>query len=529
MLAAFGPALVIIVGFGLATFLRTIPLFNEQINNVGAALINSLSIEARRYFDDLRNARDHAEARELQKKCEADLQKILLLGPEKEIVGAFDVLNIFFVPSESVESDFQKKYGVVWVLREEKERAYTLSVFGDNPANYVTWVGGKPVPTGIQISEGVIETARAHLSMRARFFEKPVYDDDKKQVCTVYLILSAQRIWWGQMQVLLGTFIAFLISAAVGIVASFALARRITTPITDLVKDFQIVSSGNLEHHAYSRVSNEIGYLARSFNEMTARLRAAHQAELEYKTREHEMKVATAIQASLLPKAIPKIAGYDIASFYRSSREVGGDYYDFIKVSDNALGIVVADVSGKGIPASMVMTMTRSVMRFAAVRNQSPAEILREVNHTISGDLREGTFVTALFALLHLDKKDLVVSSAGHNPLLYLKASSGECVPVKPKGIALGLDKGSIFDAVIGEDVLHLAQGDKIFMYTDGIIEARNAQGEQFGKQRLTDILLNSQGYDSETTMKAVVDSVSYHTGTAAQFDDIAATLLSVM
>jgi sigma-B regulation protein RsbU (phosphoserine phosphatase) len=167
-------------------------------------------------------------------------------------------------------------------------------------------------------------------------------------------------------------------------------------------------------------------------------------------------------------------------------------------------------------------------MRYAALRNPSPADTLREVNRVISGDLREGTFVTAFFVVLHTEKRELVVASAGHNPLLILKAGTGECIPVKPKGIALGLDKGNIFNGVICEETLRLSPGDKVFMYTDGIIEARNSEAEQFGKGRLAEILRNSQQYDSQTTIKMIVDAVSYHAGEAAQYDDITAALISV-
>ncbi len=521
-----GLIMVIMVIFGLGTVLQTGAVFDHQIRKGGSALINSVTIMARHYFAALANSKTHADARELQKKCEGDLQKLLLTDPREGIVGAFDVLNIFFVASETADP-FIQQYGTV---RGVGQGAYNLSVYGGahSQSHYVAKVRNKYVTTDILISEGNMDVVKTGEVMPARIFEQPLYDGQKKLLGTVYLIMSAQRIQEEQVRLVLRILIAFLICALVGIATSFTLAQRITTPVTDLVKDFQIVSSGNLDHRAHSRVANEIGYLARSFNDMTARLRAAHEAELIYKTREHEMKVATAIQESLLPKTLPKLEGFDIAAYYRPSHEVGGDYYDFIPVGDKTHGIVVADVSGKGIPASMVMTMTRSVMRFAALRNESPARTLREVNHVISSDLREGTFVTALFVLLHTDKRELIVSSAGHNPLLYLKESTGECVPVKPKGIALGLDKGHIFDAVISEETLQLAPGDKVLMYTDGIIDARNAEGEQFGKTRLSEILRHSRGYDSQTTMKMIVDAVSYHTGGASQYDDITAALLTV-
>lgn len=527
MMVAIGLIMVTMVIFALGTVIQTGAVFDDQIRKGGAALISSVSVMARHYFEDLAAVKLHADARTLQKKYETDLQKLLLTGPQEGIVGAFDVLNIFFVAASDADP-FIQQYGTV---RAVGQGAYNLNVYGGphSQSRYVAKVRDQYITTDILISEGVLEVVRTGESLPARIFEQPVRNEQRKPICTVYLILSAQRIRDEQIRLILRILIAFIIAAFIGVATSFTLTPHITNPMTELVKDFQIVSSGNLNHRAHSTASNELGYLAHAFNEMTVKLQAAHAAELELKTREHEMKLATQIQASLLPKTLPNIPGYDIAAYYKPSREVGGDYYDFINLGNHRLGIVVADVSGKGIPASMIMAMTRSVIRYAATHHTSCAETLREVNHVISPDLREGTFVTALFALLNPEEKKLTFSSAGHNPLLYLKASTGECIHIKPKGIALGLDRGHLFNSTIAEESLILAPGDKLLFYTDGIIEARSVDGQQFGKERLAELLRHSRGYDSNATMKSIIDAVSYHTGTEAQYDDITAALITVL
>ena len=209
---------------------------------------------------------------------------------------------------------------------------------------------------------------------------------------------------------------------------------------------------------------------------------------------------------------------------YLSAREVGGDYYDFIKVDGDRLGMVVADVSGKGIPGSMVMTMARSLIRLASLRNPSPADTLRKVNRALSRDMRRGMFVTAVYMILNPKERRLQVSSAGHNPLLHYRARTGEVESVNPRGIALGFDKGPVFDSNLDEISVNLDPGDRIVAYTDGVVEALNARGEEFGEERLEAILRSSGGEDSKSFVHRLVSDLEAHQKGAEQSDDITIT-----
>ncbi|MEW6357377.1 MAG: SpoIIE family protein phosphatase [Planctomycetota bacterium] len=363
-----------------------------------------------------------------------------------------------------------------------------------------------------------------------RVFKKHISEsDDIRSGGNVYVTLSAAKIRRALQGIFFRLVIIFLIATVIGIGAAYVLANRFTAPITMLVEDFEIVSQGNLEHRTETHSSNEIGYLAQRFDELTVRLRALQRAEIAYKAREHELKVAEAIQQSLLPKGVPEIPGYDIEAFYRSSFEVGGDYYDFIRIDDDQLGIVVADVSGKGIPASMVMAMARSVMRAAAHGHQSAADVLKEVNHIMAEDLRKGTFVTALYMLLRHKDKELYVSSAGHNPFVLYSASTNKCRLIRPRGIALGFDKGPIFNNTIEEEVIKISPGDRIVAYTDGVVEARSPDGDQFGDERLMNAVASANGMSSKAFIEMLVGEVTKHEGPGQQHDDITIATFHVL
>ena len=300
-------------------------------------------------------------------------------------------------------------------------------------------------------------------------------------------------------------------------------------PIRALEGDIALVAEGNLDHETIVRSGDEIGALAHTFNIMTRNLKAAQQHAADRKAIERELAIATEIQTKLLPERIPQIPGLDIHSFYLSAKEVGGDYYDFIVIDQTHLGIIVADVSGKGIPGSMVMTMARSLVRLASVRNISPADTFKKVNRILAKDIRRGMFVTSIYMVLNVKTHELKVASAGHNPLVVFRAESGEYELVKPQGIALGFDKGTIFDNHIQEVELQLKPGDRICAYTDGVNEAMDPQSEEFGDERFYNLVKQHARLSSKDFVNAIVAEVEAHRAGGEQSDDITITTLAVM
>jgi sigma-B regulation protein RsbU (phosphoserine phosphatase) len=287
----------------------------------------------------------------------------------------------------------------------------------------------------------------------------------------------------------------------------------------------EVVGRGDLDHLTQAHSADEIGVLAKAFGAMTQKLKAAHQAEMANRALEYELNIARDIQKTLLPKTIPTISGFDMEGYYRPAKEVGGDYYDFIPLDRDRIGIVVADVSGKGIPGSMVMTQVRSVLRMAALGEPTCRDTLIQTNAIIAGEIRSGMFVTVLYAILDAKARTLTVCSAGHNPLiLYRKTDrdgDGLLKLVNPRGIALGFDRGEIFSATLAEEVLDLQPGDRVVLYTDGIPEAMNEKNQEFTDERLRALVQESGQTSSRQFVLHLIQAIDKHRGEAPPHDDI--------
>lgn len=306
------------------------------------------------------------------------------------------------------------------------------------------------------------------------------------------------------------------------------IAWVLTGPLRQITGDVEIIAAGDVNHQSHVTTSDEVGALAHVFNIMVRNLRVAQTNAVAQKSFERELNIAKEIQEKLLPERIPQIPGIDIYSHYNSAKEVGGDYYDFIVIDQTHLGIIVADVAGKGVPGAMVMTMARSLVRLASVRNVSPADTFKKVNRILAKDIRRGMFVTAAYMVLNVKTRVLKVASAGHNPVVLYRSKTGENELIKPKGIALGFDKGTIFDNHIQEVEVQLRPGDRIVTYTDGVNEAMNNASEEFGDERFYTLVKQHARKPSEEFVKAIVKALDEHRGDAEQSDDITITTLAV-
>src|ERR671917_656483 len=214
--------------------------------------------------------------------------------------------------------------------------------------------------------------------------------------------------------------------------------------------------------------------------EQLKRAMAKQQEEAEERQRiEQELQVARLIQHTLLPKSLPGLAGYEVAAYYQPAREVGGDFYDFLELQDGRLGLVVGDVSGKGVPAALVMAITRTMLR-AAYRLGSPApgEILEQVNNILYKDIPPNMFVTCLAALLDSRSGRLHYANAGHD-LPYLRHADGVS-ELRATGMPLGLMPAMSYE----EKEITLKPGDSVLLYSDGLVEAHDPRREMFGFPR---------------------------------------------
>ena len=253
-----------------------------------------------------------------------------------------------------------------------------------------------------------------------------------------------------------------------------------------------------------------------------------HQEMIEKQRTEHELSLARDIQLRLIPTALPQTEGLDLGAVYQAARQIGGDYYDFYPIDDKHLGIAIADVAGKGVPGALVMIMTRTILKMLAAGHLSTGHILAEVNEAIAPELRQGMFVTALYAIIDLEQKVIQFSSAGHNPMIIWRAEFGKCQWFRPQGMALGFVTGQRFRDIIEEQNLALHKGDRVFLYTDGVTEAMNAEMEEFGDERLQRLLAQCDGLSSQGLLDKLLEAIGAHAAGQPQYDDITMVAIRV-
>jgi serine phosphatase RsbU (regulator of sigma subunit)/anti-sigma regulatory factor (Ser/Thr protein kinase) len=230
---------------------------------------------------------------------------------------------------------------------------------------------------------------------------------------------------------------------------------------------------------------------------------------------QQELRVAHLIQKTLLPKDLPALPGWKVNAYYQAARQVGGDFYDFIYLDDGRLGLVIGDVTDKGVPAALLMATTRSVLRAVAQRVVKPGQVLERVNEIIYQDIPPKMFVTCLYALLDPETGQLLYANAGHD-LPYHRHQVGEVTELRATGMPLGLMPGMKYE----EKVTTLARGESILFYSDGIVEAHNPARGMYGFPRLMQLIGE---YEEDSSLKDVVlEDLTEFTGPGwEQEDDI--------
>jgi len=246
----------------------------------------------------------------------------------------------------------------------------------------------------------------------------------------------------------------------------------------------------------------------------------------EKKRLDHDLEIARDIQRILLPSQAPAVSGFEISGINVPARQVSGDYFDYIKVDDQRLGVAIADVSGKGVPASLIMAICRSVLRSQSANNPSPADVLRKVNRQLYPDIKEDMFISMAYIILDPANNRVTLARAGHDaPLLY-KRSTQIVTPIKPRGMALGIDSGSVFDRLTADFDISLETDDCLVLYTDGVTEALDAEGNEFGLERTAQSVRASAMKGASTIVTRVIDDVRNFAGSQPQNDDI--TLIAI-
>jgi len=242
------------------------------------------------------------------------------------------------------------------------------------------------------------------------------------------------------------------------------------------------------------------------------------QSEVERERISRELEIGQEVQNQLLPNYDVKFSGYEFASYYSPAKEVGGDYYDFIPIDENHLGIVIGDVSGKGLPAAIYMTFTKGIMQAFVKDGLSPAAALSKANHLIYGAIAKETFISMIYAVLNLSDKSITFASAGHVPLLHI--NNQHIQALNPSGIALGLSGNNVFEKEIKEYTQKLNNRDSIVFFTDGYNEAMNNVRQEFGTEQLINTLSDSKNLPAQEILTKVNESVNAFCGDTQPNDD---------
>jgi serine phosphatase RsbU (regulator of sigma subunit)/anti-sigma regulatory factor (Ser/Thr protein kinase)/transposase len=314
-----------------------------------------------------------------------------------------------------------------------------------------------------------------------------------------------------------------LVILVISVLGLYFLSRIVIRPFQKILEGVHAISSGDLNAKIDVTSQDEFGQMAGIFNDMTSRIQESQKGMIDQERLQQEMQVAQEIQHTLLPAEFPQIEGYEIGATYRSAKEVGGDYYDFFWVDPTTLGIVVADVSGKGVPGSMVMTMIRTAMRLEARGNKSAADVLAKVNTHVTGDMKKGMFVTMFYIILDSRDRSINFASAGHNPMILYRGTTKEVYFLKPKGFPVGIDlpEEDMFANNMALQKVSLQKNDILVIYTDGITEAMNPEKLQFGEDRLVQVIKENSHLTPSEFVEKLNESIAQFTRGAEQNDDI--------
>ena len=327
--------------------------------------------------------------------------------------------------------------------------------------------------------------------------------------------------------------IIITVSSAIMIyLAYYLISKLINTPIKQLTAEVNQIALGNLDMRIKLNSKDELGLLASAFNNMTADLRKSidnytHE-HLEKERMSTELNIAAKIQAGMIPFIFPPFPGraeFDIYASMLPAKEIGGDFYDFYFIDENSLAVIIADVSGKGVPAALFMVITKILVKNGAYSGKSPREVFETVNNIMCENNDTSMFVTAFMGVYNIASGRFIYANAGHNPFfLKRKGKDYEAVSVRPNFIL-----GYMENVTFREDEILLQPGDTLFLYTDGVTEAMNSGKELFAVRRLAEALNANRDAAPQQLLSSVKKEIDRFADGAEQADDITMLALNIL
>jgi len=328
--------------------------------------------------------------------------------------------------------------------------------------------------------------------------------------------------------------VLFMIIQFVALVIGFVLARQITGAVHDLFTGTQHVRAGDFAHQIPVRARDQLGELAESFNLMTGEVTTLLGEMAEKGRLEQEMFAAREIQQKLLPTGPLRVTGLAVSAFCEPAREVAGDYYDFLPITDSILGVLIADVSGKGLAAGLYMAQLKVIVQSLSRLHHEPKEFLMAVNKVVSANLDGKSFITMSYGVIDVERREMTFARAGHCPLIHVPANQPAGMRkarwLVPDGLVVGLqiDDGTLFDSLLKEQTIAIEPGDLIVWFTDGISETMNEAFDCFGEERLAQVVEQYAHLPFDQLRSYILAELRAFAGGADQHDDMTMILMKI-
>lgn len=374
----------------------------------------------------------------------------------------------------------------------------------------------------------VLATIEGIGTIPARAFKAPVKNMYEQEAGHVLVLLDERPLLAAgggmTMMVLVSTLLGLLLVGGV----AFGLCLGASKGVMRIASDLDQVARGDLDVRIKTGGPGEVSNVARAADRAMKTFRAVQEqtvaaAAAPVAVVESDEGMDT---EGLLPSEPPRFDGYEIEAVHKGTAEGANDFYDFIQIDNNHLGVVIADMPHPGAKGAFAASTFRALMRAYAPGETSPAKVLSQVNRVMAGELKRGDHITAMYTVLDVEKGIAAVASAGHLPLIFWKLAKKGSALLNPEGIAIGLDKGPVFEKTVVDKRIKLEKGDRFVLYTDGPLAAANAEGEEFGEQRFYYLVSREAPKNSAAFVNFVANEVDlFHEG-APQQDDI--TLVTV-
>ena len=420
----------------------------------------------------------------------------------------------------------QKRMATIWQHMDKTTRGRYQVVNGwITDAKTGKYLAGNARPAQLSISaDGPTDTGAGFTWVDAKLEGSPVRVYTApirgKDLLTAHVAVFAQPEKGGGGAI--GLLMLILGPLLVGFTA-YAVANGHTKNIKMLAREIdRLGSSGDPERHLRASGA-EASAVARSVERMVSNLefREKHDgADLE-EVVSKEQKVAEEIHGALTSRHPPRLEGYEVETLFKPGFEIGGDHFEYFRIDETHLGIMMLDTNVRGITAALVQATTKAYVRAEAPGVLSPAEVLKKVNRHLAGELPAGRHVTGVYVVLNTADGSAMVASAGHLPLLVYRHQAGKLAKVNPEGIALGLDKGPVFDSSLQEGDIPLGVGDRIVLYTDGALRIQDEAGEEFGESRFYGAVAQEAPKNSQAFVNFVGAAIDRFHLEVPQNDDI--------